>query len=774
MAISKVILNGTTLIDVTDDTVASSNLLSGYTATGADGNTVSGAYIAPTFSTQTKFGIVPTESSQTITPDSGYDGLSAVQINGISSAYVGTGVNRVSAQTIIPSTVSQYVNSGVYLTGSQTIQGDVNLLSSNIASGVSIFGVVGTFEGGGPSRSEADLVATGSVVSGPAGTYSEAFSRAVDAGSISFSGTKISLSTNPQLTSANGQININYQNTAKIVSAIVTSGYISSNKSSALNITVSGGLQLPSLAAQTLTPTTTNQTIAQYQWLTGSQTILGDSNLLASNIASGVSIFGVVGTFEGGASAVLGSKTITANGIYSASNDGYDGYSEVTVDVGSGGGEEIDALIMRTITSYSNSTISIIGYSAFAGCSSLSTVNIPSCVSLYQGAFQNCTSLKSISLPECMSIGPNAFNWCDKLSEVSIPKVRWIGGQAFGYCKSLTSIYGPSVSQIYQTAFQGCTSLSYAWFPSCTSVGSDAFGLCSRLTEIVLSSGLMNIYSSAFSGCTALSTEFSFPNCSIIGAAAFSSCWALTKVSFPSCGAVGSSAFYYCNHLSQVYIGNATIIYNGAFMMCHALESINGPSVTAIYQNAFSQCSALSYISFPNCITISQTAFCYCSSLTAVSFPNCEIIYTSAFYYCSGLSEINFPKCSMVHSGAFFNCDIRSATFASVSSDVVGGKITIGINAFYRCENLSTIRFDVPVSFSSSVFMSNYSLESVYLLGSTVASIASSNVFSYTPMVNSAYLDRFGSIFVPASLLSNYKAHTVWKTLSARITEYVE
>ena len=49
-------------------------------------------------------------------------------------------------------------------------------------------------------------------------------------------------------------------------------------------------------AAQTITPGTSNKTIASGQYLTGTQTIKGDSNLVASNIKSGVSIFGVVGT----------------------------------------------------------------------------------------------------------------------------------------------------------------------------------------------------------------------------------------------------------------------------------------------------------------------------------------------------------------------------------------------------------------------------------------------------------------------------------------------
>lgn len=48
-------------------------------------------------------------------------------------------------------------------------------------------------------------------------------------------------------------------------------------------------------ATQTYTPSTVNQTISANQYLTGIQTILGDANLISSNIISGKSIFGVAG-----------------------------------------------------------------------------------------------------------------------------------------------------------------------------------------------------------------------------------------------------------------------------------------------------------------------------------------------------------------------------------------------------------------------------------------------------------------------------------------------
>lgn len=47
MAVSKVILNGVTLIDTTDKTVAVDKLLDGYTALKNDGTSITGSYVAP-------------------------------------------------------------------------------------------------------------------------------------------------------------------------------------------------------------------------------------------------------------------------------------------------------------------------------------------------------------------------------------------------------------------------------------------------------------------------------------------------------------------------------------------------------------------------------------------------------------------------------------------------------------------------------------------------------------------------------------------------------
>ena len=63
---------------------------------------------------QAKTNITPTESSQTITADNGYDGLSSVQINAISSSYVGSGITRRDSTDLTASGATVTVPSGYY------------------------------------------------------------------------------------------------------------------------------------------------------------------------------------------------------------------------------------------------------------------------------------------------------------------------------------------------------------------------------------------------------------------------------------------------------------------------------------------------------------------------------------------------------------------------------------------------------------------------------------------------------------------------------------
>ena len=92
--------------------------------------------------------VTPTTSKQTVTADDEYDGLNIVTVNAIPSSYIKPTTTK-AATTYTPTTTNQTIAAGTYLSGAQTIKGDANLTAGNIKSGVSIFGVAGSYEGNG-------------------------------------------------------------------------------------------------------------------------------------------------------------------------------------------------------------------------------------------------------------------------------------------------------------------------------------------------------------------------------------------------------------------------------------------------------------------------------------------------------------------------------------------------------------------------------------------------------------------------------------------------
>jgi hypothetical protein len=108
--------------------------------------------------------------------------------------------------------------------------------------------------------------------------------------------TTITIDTAPTLNKSTGVITMSASKSASIAPT-VSKGYTDgSGTAGTITAKVASTLQLsPTQGAQTITPTTSNQTIAAGRWLTGAQTIKGDSNLVAANIVSGKSIFGVAG-----------------------------------------------------------------------------------------------------------------------------------------------------------------------------------------------------------------------------------------------------------------------------------------------------------------------------------------------------------------------------------------------------------------------------------------------------------------------------------------------
>lgn len=102
--------------------------------------------------------------------------------------------------------------------------------------------------------------------------------------------------------------------TVSVTPSVTTAGYVTSGTAGNSNVSLSASVTTK--AAATITPTTTNQTIASGTYLTGTQTISGDANLVAGNIKSGTKIFGVTGSYTGGGGTLtVATKTLTNTSV---------------------------------------------------------------------------------------------------------------------------------------------------------------------------------------------------------------------------------------------------------------------------------------------------------------------------------------------------------------------------------------------------------------------------------------------------------------------------
>lgn len=288
----------------------------------------------------------PTTSQQTdtVTASSGYDGLEEVDVtvnavpmadfnpvvhcqfdiqNGVekwrvqgggyaeTAGWIGEGgYNAVEYYSIVPSNTSITPTES-----SQTIGGYQYMMKG----AVTVNAIPSNYVGSGiTQRSSTDLTASGATVTVPSGYYASQASKAVSNGSATapatISGTSATVST--------GTNTLTLSKTVSVTPS-VTAGYVSSG--TAGNSSVSLTASVTTQAAQTIYPSTSDQTISSGRYLTGAQTIkaVSQTNLSAGNIKSGTTItisngngniWSVLGTYTGGGGSVsIDTKTVTAS-----------------------------------------------------------------------------------------------------------------------------------------------------------------------------------------------------------------------------------------------------------------------------------------------------------------------------------------------------------------------------------------------------------------------------------------------------------------------------
>ena len=188
-----------------------------------------------------------------------------------------------------------------YDTSDATLDSGDKMLAGNTAyaDGTKYSGTIVT-------KTSSDLTASGDTVTVPSGYYGSSASKAVASGSATTPAT--SITATPTISVSSGGLITASVSASQSVTPTVSAGYVSSGTAGTVSVTGSDTEQLTTQGAQTITPGTSDQTIASGTYLTGTQTIEGDTDLIASNIKSGVTIFGVAGSLS---SATVSQDSVT-------------------------------------------------------------------------------------------------------------------------------------------------------------------------------------------------------------------------------------------------------------------------------------------------------------------------------------------------------------------------------------------------------------------------------------------------------------------------------
>lgn len=315
----------------------------------------------------------------------------------------------------------------------------------------------------------------------------------------------------------------------------------------------------------------------------------------------------------GGGIIPSGTISISANGSYNV-----EAFASAEVLV-SGGGEDVTAVLDRTISVLENNTTEI-GFNAMFACQNLLEVSLPEVTHISNGAFTNCYSLSKVYAPNLLSIGHSpvvypdvgtgAFSYCSALTSIDFPKLSYMYGGAFNSCVNLRQVNMPVLSSIGVGAFANCYSLESAYFPEVTFISSGAFNHCSSLTTAIFPKAVIvgdnPNYGGVFMQCSNLNL-ISFPLAETIGAYAFSQCIKLTSASFPSLKMIGFQAFQSCYHLLSLYLLGSSCCTLAAVNAFTSTPILNYTTSTGgVYGSIFVPASLYnSYISATNWATFS-------------------------------------------------------------------------------------------------------------------------------------------------------------------------
>ena len=150
-----------------------------------------------------------------------------------------------------------------------------------------------------------------------------------------------------------------------------------------------------------------------------------------------------------------------------------------------------------------------------------------------------------------------------------------------------------------------------------------------------------------------------------------------------------------------------------------------------------------------------------CKALKNVNLPQVTDVNDAVFKGCSNLETVNIPQLKSAGLGMFSEC-VKLKHFRGDNFTNTEGY------TFTGCTNLSWVYTPMVSRWGALAFASCTNLKSVILGGSSIVGIAN-NTFDSCAITVSSYLGYYGSVYVPASLISSYAVSSYWSSISERL-----